>query len=299
MRQFTAQGSSDGAHATARWTHAGSGTAEEAAFLDSGNARIIAFLHSPVLDPPSALVVMCGSLFEDLHVNYRTELLLARELAVRGCAVTRFHYRQTGNSDDLVDGVVTFESMTRDVRAALDRLRNRWPSVPLVLCGFRLGSLVAAALAEEVDASLVVWSPVATGAEYFRRLSRASRVAGVRATASQRGEAGGLESDLRAGRPVEMLAHLVQPGTYADLSPRHLPDEVGQRRVLFLEMGLGRTKSDELSEVARRWRGAGAAVVTKQVSARQQWFVPDKWEPEDARPETAFIVTAIADWVTT
>jgi alpha/beta superfamily hydrolase len=285
------------AGATDGWVDPQSGTSEHAMFLDTGNGRIITFVHSPARHAPRALVTICGSLFEDLHVNYRTELLLARELARRGCAVLRLHYRQTGNSDDLADDILTFESMSRDVLTAVAWAQGQHPGAPVVLCGFRMGGLVAASLVDRADASLVLWAPVISGVEYFRRLSRASRLAGVRATAADRSTSGGTESDLRDGQSVELLGHRVHAATYSSLSAHELPVQIGQRPVLILEVGLSGSAANELSQATSRWRGSGAAVSTQRISARQQWFVPDKWEPEDSRPETGAIVSAIADWV--
>ena len=282
-----------------RWTSAKDATTEEATFLRSGAGSILAILHSPADGTLArAVVVICGSLFEDLHVNYRTELLLARVLARRGCAVARFHYRGTGNSDDLSEGAVTFGSMSADLRSAVTWAQGRWDrATPLILCGFRAGALLASNLAEPLGADLICWAPVVDGHEYFRRLSRASRVARVRRAAHSPAAAAGGERDLREGSPVELLAHTVDPRTYADLRDRALPDQIGRRDVLVLQVGTGSTGSRQIDRTTARWRAAGARVTEKAVSARQQWFVPDRWEPEDSRPETTFIIDAISEWV--
>src|SRR6185436_14582905 len=101
------------------------------------------------------------------------------------------------------------------------------------------------------------------------------------------------------GGRVELLGHSIDPRTYDDLARRTMPADVGQRDVLVLQIGLGGTRSLEVDRVVERWREGGARVTNASVSARQQWFVPDRWEPEDSRPETTFIVSAIAAWMTT
>src|SRR3954447_25668070 len=108
----------DSAAPCSTWSDDRTGVTEEATFLGEGRSRFLAFLHRPRAATPVGGVLLCGSLYQDLHLNYRPEVLLARALAARGFAVARFQYRGTGNSDDIDGGAVTWESMVADARAA-------------------------------------------------------------------------------------------------------------------------------------------------------------------------------------
>jgi alpha/beta superfamily hydrolase len=287
----------DGITAGSSWSDLEAGTTEEAAFIGSSGRRILTFLHRPTAGSPAGGVVLCGSLYEDFQVNYRLELLVARALARRGCATVRFQYRGVGNSDDLRGGM-TFETMLADARAAASWLTARTGARPRAFVGSRLGALVAAQLAAgDDDSPLVVWSPIVDGADLFRGMSRASRLAGVRAEARKRrpkADAPGRPDDDGA---VEMLGNLVQPASREDLEKRCLPRALGSRRVLLVQLGLGDAENQQYNSLVSEWTSHGARVDVLRVHMRQLWMVPDKWEPVEGRETTSEVVEGIAGWI--
>jgi alpha/beta superfamily hydrolase len=279
------------------WSDPGTGVTEEAAFLGPTGQRILAFLHRPGNDSVHGGVVLCSSLYEDFHVNYRSELLLARDLARRGYATVRFHYRGTANSDDLTCGEITFDTMVADAATAASWLAERTGAAVLTVCGARLGALVATELALRDDQSqLVLWAPIVKGADFFRGMSRAGRLADVRTEARRRQALGKADGSPRKGG-VEMLGNVVHPASYDDLGRRMLPTTVGSRRVLLVQLGMGEADNPQHRALASRWTADDAVVDVLKVRMRQLWMVPDRWEPEEDRPTTRELVEGIGRWV--
>lgn len=243
-------------------------------------------------------MLLCSSLYEDFQVNYRSELLVARALASRGCATARFHYRGTGNSDDLTGGM-TFETMLDDAHTAASWLVERTGTTRITLVGSRLGALVAAELAARSDhRSLVLWSPILKGGDFFRGMSRASLLAGIRAETRKRRAPEGVERGLSGHGSIEMLGNLVHRESYDDLRHRGLPPTIGRgRRVLLVQLGMGEAENPQYDDLVSSWAAGGALVEVLRVRMRQLWMLPEKWEPEESSPTTQDLVEGIAGWV--
>ena len=281
------------------WSNPETGVTEETQFLGSEGQQILAFLHRPTSGPVVGGVVICGSLFEDFQINYRREVLVARRLAERGFATVRFHYRSVGNSDGLPSGAVSFDSMVEDASTATAWLAARTGVTRPVLCGSRLGALAAAHLAaRDGHAPLVLWAPILSGGDFFRGMSRASLLAGVRAEARNRQSSASTESRLRTEASVEMLGNRVHRSSYVDLASRALPASPGQgQHVLLVQLATGDALTAGPQALVLRWRAAGADVEVLMVRARQVWTVPDQWQPEEDRAPTLALVEGIAEWV--
>jgi len=286
--------------ARSTWCDPRSGETEETTFLEVDGARIIAFLHVP-RGPVRAGVLLCGSLYEDLQVNYRRELLLARELAGRGMATVRFHYRGTGNSDGLSSGPVTLRSLVEDARAAESWLRQRTGVADIAFYGAKLGALVCAALADGAgQAPTVLCAPALSGADYFRAMSRAGRVARVRAQRATGGQTGDMGATGARDSFVEILGHKVYTASLEDLRPRQLElAPVKGRHVLMIQIAASEALTKPYEALAERLREGGAELDVLRVQARQVWFLPDTWEPEDEKPELRALITGISDWLET
>ena len=283
---------------TRRWLDQSRAISEEAAFVGPPDRQILAFLHRPVSGANAGAMLLCGSLYEDLQVNYRAELLLARKLASSGFAVARFHYRGSGNSDGAPGGAPTFSSLMEDASVARRWLHAQVRAETEIVCGFRVGALVASEVAQaNATSSLVLWAPATSGAEYFRVMARRSMIAGVRDVGRRNRAPATLEQRLIADGWVELLGHRVFNRSYADLCARVLSPALGPgHRVLLLEVGLAETGSPELDRLAQDWTGRGMRLDRSRVRVRQPWFVPERWEPEEDRPEIHGPVEAIAAW---
>jgi alpha/beta superfamily hydrolase len=279
------------------WSDSEAGTTEEASFVGPSGQRILTFLHRPTSGAVDRGVILCSSLYEDFAVNYRWELLVARSLAGRGCATVRFHYRGQGNSDDLRGGM-TFHTMLADARTAASWLLDRTGTAELTVIGSRLGALVAAELASEHDDTpLVLWSPIVEGGDFFRGMSRASRLAGVRAEARKRQPRADEQAPSSVDGAVERLGNLVERASQEDLTTRGLPPTIGSRRVLVVQVGLGDADNPQYTDLVSKWTAGGARVDMLRVRARQLWMVPDKWEPVEDRPTIRDRVDGIAGWI--
>jgi len=130
------------------WSDPHTGSTETVAFVGANGSQILAFLHRPERHATVGGFLLCSSLYEDLELNSRTELLVARALAAHGFATVRFHYRGTGNSDNVGGGAVTLDSMVADARTAMSWLVDLTSVTRMSFCGFRMGALVAAELAQ-------------------------------------------------------------------------------------------------------------------------------------------------------
>lgn len=280
------------------WHDPRSGVVEESTFLDVGAGRIIAFAHIPP-GPARTGVLLCSSLYEDLQVNYRRELLLARELSGHGVAAVRFHYRGTGNSDDLRSAAVTFDSLVEDATVAEGWLRERTGVSRVAYYGAKLGALVGAHMADRSGpAPVVLCAPALSGVDYFKGMSRAGRVAGVSTQQPLGHRHGGLEETLARDGFAEILGNRVFRDSYEDLGPRRLELNSAQGRpALLVQIGASETLSRPYQALADRLRGSGAELEILLVQARQLWFVPDTWEPEDEKPELRLLVSGIREWV--
>lgn len=244
-----------------------------------------------------AAMVMCSSLFEDLQVQYRREILLARALTERGIAVVRFHYRGCGNSDAAPGGAVRMDSLLDDGRAALRWAREQSGCETVGMYGGKFGAVVASTLArEDRSGPVVLLSPMTSGREYFRQISRVGRVAGMRASGDGEEELS-LEQQLSANGFADLLGNVVHRATFEDLADRGLALDLGAgRRVLVVQVAAGDSLTRHNQQLVTQLGDHGATVDNLLVRERERWFVPDQWEPEDTVPETRALSDGISDW---
>lgn len=266
---------------------------EEAAFLGQDDAQIYTCLHAPLQTPAGALV-MCSSAHAELQENYRSEVLLARLLATRGLAALRFHYRGFGHSDG--DGSdATFQSMRADTLAAIEQVQAATGAARVALLGVRLGALIAASAAHELDdAPLVLWQPVADPARYFRDATRARRVHRLRSDASGGSSGGSLAEELGRGEPADVLGYPLHRALYETLARRTLAQELGPRPrpILLVQMSPRPQLDPEHARLVEALERSGAPVDVKLVSAEPAW-----WFARGVTRTPPAVSRAIADWV--
>ena len=143
----------------------------EAFFFGPTNRQIFATYHPAAGGGDQVLTVICPPLFSDYM---RTQLAL-REVAVtlaeKGQHVLRFDYRGTGDSfGDL--GEVAITDWVADITLAVHEGRDLSGSRVVQLLGVRAGALLACKSvgALSVVQRLVLWDPVADGADYLQTL---------------------------------------------------------------------------------------------------------------------------------
>jgi alpha-beta hydrolase superfamily lysophospholipase len=215
-------------------------------------------------------------------------------LATTGLAALRFHYRGFGHSDG--DGSdATFQSMRADTLAAIEQVQAATGAAPVALLGVRLGALIAASAAHELDdAPLVLWQPVADPARYFRDATRARRVHRLRSDASGGSGGGSLAEELRRGEPADVLGYPLHRALYETLAGRTLAQELGPRprSILLVQMSPRPQLDPEHARLVEALERSGAPVDVKLVSAEPAW-----WFARGVTRTPPAVRRAIADWV--
>jgi uncharacterized protein len=123
-------------------------------------------------------VVLCHPWGNEYLAAHRSMRQLASMLSSAGFHVLSFDYFGTGDSaGDLRDA--DLRGWQDDIAMAIEELKDTSGAPRVSLAGLRLGATLAAAAsvghARDVEA-LVLWDPIAAGAEYVRELMAAATV---------------------------------------------------------------------------------------------------------------------------
>ena len=278
---------------------ASNGTTEHVAFVGDGD-RVYSWLYLPASAPRGA-VVICSSLHGEFMRNYRREVLLARRLAELGFAVTRFHYRFTGNSEG--DGAfLTFDSMLEDTIAAFTRVRSASDDVGArFFIGTRWGGLVAAAAASaDPSARLALWAPLVSTAEFFKDAFRSSLIRDKKEGVAQPLGRAELEAKLLAGHRVDAMASTIEPAFYRSSADRSLGSELGDapRQILLMPIGPTGTVRPDLAAQVASWQQSGSSVDIEPVQGEESWWlIDDRWHDESTRPMTKELISHTSRWM--
>lgn len=138
-----------------------------------------------VYNPPSSpdartAVVICPPWEREHLRTYKAMLALVDELTRNGCHTLRFDYAGSGNSPGTVDAM-SMNGWTQDVISAADEVCAISNCQRLILCGLRLGALVAAQAVVNVQEStscqveLCLWEPIVSGQSYINHLFETNR----------------------------------------------------------------------------------------------------------------------------
>ena len=254
------------------------GIVEEVAYFGEP-PRMFGVVHRPAAEARAGLVV-CPSVYSELVNIYRLEVIQSRDLAARGIAVQRFHYRGDGNSEGGIE-LLDLERMTGDALDARSALVAA-TGVPTVgFLGAGMGALVAAAAAETVPgAPLVLWHPQLRGGDFFRAEKMVDKV----------GDDGYLE----------LLGFTLHRNLLQSLVGRDLVDELRTPRpVLVVQMTGGDEPSDDIADLADAWRQRGADVTVATVGGNQKWWDSNEnWQSHETRGRTQRTLEACTAWIT-
>ncbi len=123
-------------------------------------------------------IVLCNPFGQEYLRAHKSMRRLAINLAGLGYPVLRFDYRGTGDSAGDIDGH-TADHWVEDIGHAIQELVDVAAVTRVALIGLRLGALLAAQAAARFGqvSRLVMWDPIADGAEYVGGI-RASIVNG-------------------------------------------------------------------------------------------------------------------------
>jgi hypothetical protein len=274
------------------------GVREIVDFIESDDQRIFACTYLPETKPLAA-VLICSPLLADLHVTYRREVLTGRELAARGFAVQRFHYRGSTNSGGSPEAS-NLADLVIDGQRAGERLEQNAGIQPTVVVGTRLGAMIAAKVAGIFDASsLVMWSPTLDAAGYFRDVFRGYMIGQLKDGRLDGKGASDPVRKLRREGSLDVLGYPFGQPLYDSLVDRHLIDEMSSRarNCLLIQVG-GNALSSSYLRFARQMRDRGMAVDTSVVAGREAWWFGGGATLREDEARVAREVSArTVDWV--
>lgn len=244
--------------------------------------------------------MVCPAVHADFALNYRREVMLARELAARGLAVLRFHFRGLGNSDrDPAD--MSFDSMVEDAHAAAGQLRARTGVEHLAAVGTRFGGLVAgAAYQHPVSLPLALWDPTTDVQAHFREAARVLLMQGVRDGADDRPSFERLVEEIDGEGWADVLGYSVDRLLYESSSGKTLVRALGSaaRSVFLAQLGQTSKLRPAFEAVALHVRSLGGDVEVLTLRADDPWwFTNPAWVAEEARETTRRLIDATADWL--
>jgi hypothetical protein len=241
------------------------GILERVGFFGPRSSPLFGCVHAP-LGPTVAAVVLCSSLYADLTLGYRRQVMFARFLAARGVLVHRFHYRGTGNSfGDPAE--ITYESLVEDASLASGQVSEVASSVPLSFAGVGWGAMVAASVSRDFrNAPLVLWEPLADPSRYYEEALRARMIRHVMAPSGRPQSAASLLEELEATGSIDVIGYRLNRGLYQSSTHRSLTGELGAppRRVLLVKPDGKDVYRTDHAMLAATWtkQGFGVDVAT-------------------------------------
>jgi hypothetical protein len=247
---------------TATWVH-----------LFGPEESLFGALHEPS-DLVRAAVVICSPVCAEMPRNYRREVLLGRELARRGIATLRFHYRGTGNSAGESEEL-GLGTMIEDATEAIGCLGEMAGEVPVAVVGTRVGAVVAAAAAANVGGRpMVLWDPVIDAGRYFREVFRARLITDLKQGTTGDRTATDLVEELERTGWVEVAGYPITLPLYAGLSSTPLAGHLGPGTgpVLVVEMNRQGRASRPVTAAVAEWRERGVTVTATAVDHVEAWW---------------------------
>jgi hypothetical protein len=270
------------------------GYREEVSFAAVRGVRVFSVLHRPLRETHAGLVICPPILMEHL-TNYRHEVLLARELAGRGIAVQRFHYRGTGHSEG-EGSEVSVATMLEDTLPAVERLREQTGVAIVAFHGTRWGArVVGSAAASFPLAPVSFWEPVVDAGRYFREMIRGRL---VREMKDQRFVESGADSwaaEMQRDGRVDILGYPLYQRLYEDgrgPALHELLASTGPRPALVVQMGQRMTVRPDLARLKQAIEMAGGECDVRIIRDEPAWmFAGHRMKSADK------LVKVTADWL--
>lgn len=241
-------------------------------FLPAGGGERFCIFHR-ASGVPLGHVLYVHPFAEEMNKSRRMAALQARAFCARGYNVLQMDLLGCGDSSGDF-GEARWALWKDDVRTAHRWLR-RYAEAPVHLWGLRVGALLAADCAREEHksfASLLMWQPVISGAQFmtqFLRLRLGSEMLSGAAPGAGTEE---LRAQLTAGKALEIagyelapeLASAIERLALAGLAPMNVPAR-------WFEVNAEATPSPALQRAAQAWSAAGAEVHMHAVRGEPFW----------------------------
>lgn len=274
------------------------GLREEIAFFGAKSPSMFGSVHLPK-GTASAGLVICPPIHAELFRSYRKEVLLARELAARGIAVQRFHYRGVGNSEGDGDDV-TLEAMSTAAREARQALAKRSGVERIATMGTRLGAFPATAIDNDDKGSpLVLWDPVPDGDAYMdevlRNLYMHEVVSSRNVSMSERQRAQPAQAMLdriETDGVLHALGYRLTRSFHRSLSGRRLLDDAPSGPVLLVSFG-----GNQQTRLIEEWTEAGVDLTVKRAPKAAWWLIGEEFDSEDSQQALKDLISTTADWL--
>jgi pimeloyl-ACP methyl ester carboxylesterase len=272
------------------------GITEEAGFHPDG---LFGVTYTPAAGASTG-VLICPAILSEYDHTYTIDVTLARELARRGVAVHRFHYRGTGHSDG-EPAEMTFARMREDALSAGARFGAELGGREPIVLGLRFGALVAASVAGELGASpLVLLEAAVSARRYFREAWRADMMFQINEGGAPATTRDAFPDLLERDGEVDVLGYPVCRALFDSAVERTLQGEAAAlagRRVLIVRGGPpGSTRPDQES-AAEGLRTAGCAVEVEVLAEPLVWWFQGPEMRRNARPVVADMIERIATWI--
>jgi len=226
---------------------------------------LMGWYHAPHGRMRQSGVVLCAPFGHEYMVSYRAYKHLAMQLALAGFPVIHFDYAGTGDSSDILEGN-SLQIWQENIRLAITKCKQLSGVNQFSLFGVRLGGLLAASVAAEMDASaLVMLAPVISGRAYVRELLAFARMKQIASVAA--------DPDEVVGYPLtaEMQATLSAMDLLALLEKTVLPtllvarDDIARQEQRMMD----KLSADHAGEIALLTRPGYAALMTDDAHSAQ------------------------------
>jgi hypothetical protein len=263
---------------------------QEPGFFGPGDSQLFGTMHLPD-GPVIGAIVIAPPIFEELAMNYRREVLLARLLAAEGVAALRFHYRGTGHSDGSVLDL-TFDSMLDDLQYASVHLRDQVHVDQPMLLGTRLAGLLVM-IGNRHAGPLALWEPVLEGSGYFRDLRRvqlADRLA--------QGDPSGVPLGFADAEVVDHRGYAVTRKFFNSANSRAAEAAPHPGAALLVQLRPQPKLGDDFLRLVRAWQSSGSAVDWLLSRTLTGWWLTEDvhrgdWSGRRSIPH----IRATADWI--
>lgn len=125
-------------------------------------------------------IIFCNPYGHEALLSHRGMRKLSERLCSQKVSSLRFDYIGTGDSAEGEDDGEQIERWLTSIEQAVQHARQQFGSRKIILCGIRLGAMLAALAAERLQTSspvdgLIMMSPVVSGKDYLRELKLIQR----------------------------------------------------------------------------------------------------------------------------